>query len=187
VLFSGPTSRTPRFDDYTPDSYHIEKRDLVEGLIQQSDACNIKLRAILIVGPVGMLWAYRVVTFADEGAQLRVNIVAIPHARITEKRTATVSVEAALRTLDDISNSRRIVAGPPSPASSDPEGLGEFASNLLLVRLDKGQPSYWHAKLLEIFPTNDDKEVIGHVNRLVDMTTTTYQHGEPVPVPEGAP
>jgi hypothetical protein len=187
VLFSEPTARTPRFDDYTPDSYHIEKQDLVAGLIQQSDACSLKLRAILIVGPLGMLWAYRVATFVDEGNQLRVNIVTIPHARITEKRTASISVEAALRILDDISKSPRVFAGRQSPADSDPEGAGEFASNLLLVKLDGAQPSYWHAKLRDIFPASDDKEVLGLVNRLVDMTTTTYRHGDPILTPEGAP
>lgn len=187
VLFSEPTARTFRFDDYTPDSYHIEKQDLADGLIEQAGACSLKLRAILIIGPLGMLWAYRVATFVDEGNGLRVNLITFPHARITEKRTASVSFEAALRSLDDISKSPRIVAGRPSPASSDPEAAGEFASNLLLVKLDGTQPSYWHAKLRDIFSKSDDKEVFGHVNRLVDITTATYRHSDPVPTPEGTP
>jgi hypothetical protein len=186
VLFPEPTARTPGFDDYTRDSYHIEKQDLVDGLIEQAGACGLNLRAILIVGPVGMLWAYHVATFVDEGNELRVNFVTVPHARITEKRTALTSADAALRTLEGIVKSPRVVAGKPSPASSEPEAAGEFTFNLLLVKFDGVQPSYYHAKLRDIFPTSDDKGVFDHVNRLLNMTTATYRHGDPIPMPEGA-
>ncbi|MGC4066371.1 MAG: hypothetical protein QM784_17415 [Polyangiaceae bacterium] len=159
---------------------------MVDGLIEQAAACNVRLRAILIVGPLGMLWAYRVATFVDEGNQLRINFVAVPHARITEKRTASVSSEIALRLLDDIAKSPRVIPGKPNPPSDDPEDLGEFAFNLLLVKLDGAQPTYWHGHLYDIFPKNEDKEVLGYVNQLVDMTTTTYKHGDPVPAPQDA-
>lgn len=184
ALFSEPTSRTPRFDDYTPDSYHIQKEDLVDGLIKQSIECGLKLRAILIVGPVGMLWAYHVATFVVEGDRLRVNLLTMPHARSTEKGTALLPIDAGVRVLHDISISPRIIAGRPKPAIDNPEGSREFSYNLLIVDLDGVHAGYYHARLSDIVPADDDKEIFSHLSRLGDMTTTTYRHGDPVPAAE---
>src|SRR5262249_40593184 len=51
VLDAKPTAVTPKFDDYTPGSYHIEKEDLLKGLIEEAKKRKITLRALTISGP----------------------------------------------------------------------------------------------------------------------------------------
>src|SRR5262245_51091726 len=52
VLDARPTPVTPKFDDYTPGSYHIEKEDLLNGLIEEAKKRKLTLRSVTIFGPV---------------------------------------------------------------------------------------------------------------------------------------
>src|SRR5688572_7942760 len=58
ALFAAATARTPRYDAYTQESYHADKVDIADGLPAMAKACGLVLRALVIVGPVGPLWAY---------------------------------------------------------------------------------------------------------------------------------
>jgi len=68
----------------------------VRGLQAEATACGVRLRAALIVGPVGPLWTFHVAWLVQEPEGVRVNSLVMPHARITGKATGLIgSVEAS--------------------------------------------------------------------------------------------
>jgi hypothetical protein len=95
VLDAKPTPVTPKFDDYTPGSYHIERDDLLKGLEEEAKKRKLSFRAVAIIGPMPYdpLWTSRVVVFIQEGEKVRVNSLVMPHARITGKGTGLITTE----------------------------------------------------------------------------------------------
>lgn len=178
VLFAEPTARTPRFDDYTTDSYHVRKLDLVTGLEEQSRSCGLRLRAVLIVGPVGMLWSYHIAALIDEGDQIRINTLVMPHARITGKASGLVPAALASELLAAVAASPLIRPGIPTPLPTDDDGDFEFSYKLLLVVLDGPSAGRFHASLNDIFPKSEDKDLLDRVNGVLGHTSKTYPKGD---------
>lgn len=170
--------RLALFDDYTPGSYHVRKDDLLAGLREQSVACGLRLRAVLIVGPLGMLWAYHVAVFIDEGDEVRVNVLAMPHARITRKSTTTVTPTTASAWLDDVVASRLLRTGLPATAGTAARGDAEFSYNLLLAIFDGAEARYRHAEFNGFVTNAGTKDLLDRVNRVLGTTAPTYGHGD---------
>ena len=174
VLFAEPTSRTPSFDDYTTGSYHVRKVDLVTGLEERSRLCGLRLHAVLIVGPVGMLWSYHIAALIDEGDRVRINTLVTPHARITGKGTGLMPVVLASELLSAVTTSPLVRPGIPTPLPTDDDGDSESSYKLLLVVLDGPRVGRFHAKFNDIFPKSEDKDLLERVNRLLGHTSKTY-------------
>lgn len=179
VLFAEPTARTPRFNDYTTDSYHVRKLDLVTGLEEQSRLCGLRLRAVLIVGPVGMLWSYHIAALIDEGDQVRINTLVMPHARITGKASGLVPAALASELLAAVTASPLIRPGVPEHLATDDDDDGdfEFSYKLLLVMLDGPSAGRFHASFNDIFPKPEDRDLLDRVNRVLGHTAKTYPKG----------
>ncbi|HYI12747.1 MAG TPA: hypothetical protein VEK57_27100 [Thermoanaerobaculia bacterium] len=112
LVSAQPTPRTAKFDDYTEGSYHVNKRDLLEGIRERRRA-GTPIVAAVIRGPVGPLWAYDAKLFIRERDGIRVNTVWMPHARITHKSTALISVAAFDELYGAIANCDALVEGDP--------------------------------------------------------------------------
>ncbi len=91
ILYAKATSVTPLYNDYTVGSYHANKIGVLKGLPEVAKKEGLELRGLIVVGPVGPLWAYHIVAFIEEGNVIRVNSLTMPHARITYKSTGTIS------------------------------------------------------------------------------------------------
>jgi hypothetical protein len=175
VLFAAASRRTPRFDDYTAGSYHVDKLDLVQGLPVRAALCGVRLRAALVVGPLGPLWAYYVAVLVDEGATVRINTLVMPHARITGKGTGVVSPEEAALFLRTIQNASLVHPGIPATAAD------EFSYRLLLALYDQGKPTYFSAAFWEFGGGPGVEPLLNRVNAMLNATTTqTYRHGDHV-------
>jgi hypothetical protein len=174
VLFAEPTARTPLFNDYTRDSYHVRKLDLIEGLQRQSASCGLSLRAVLIVGPVGMLWAYHVAVLIDEDDQVRINSLVMPHARVTGKGTALVAAAPVSDSVRELIASSLIRPGIPTPAPTLTADDTEFSYRLLLATFDGARPAYFHANFDDVFPSPDGKALLDRANRILGQTSRTY-------------
>ena len=61
ALFGYGTQRTAKFDDYTKESYHVQPLQLLADLPSEARLYGIDLRAVVVVGPFGPLWAYDVI------------------------------------------------------------------------------------------------------------------------------
>lgn len=96
------TPRTHRFDDFTPGSYHVDPREVAEGLFQIAPTYGLPLAAVAVVGPYGPIWAYDVITIVPEVGCTRVNWLVMPHARITIKRSGCVTIETVASFLADL-------------------------------------------------------------------------------------
>ncbi len=168
VLFAEPTARTPRFDDYTAGSYHVNKLDLVRGLPDEAKACGLRLKAALVIGPVGVLWTYHVAALIAEGQKVRVNALVMPHARITGKGTGLVSVREASAILRQIKAAPLVQPGLPTQA---PDGLkGDFSYRVLLAMYDTEPPEYFYAEFNEF---SDDPRVEALLDRLNELLAAT--------------
>ncbi len=179
VLFAEPTARTPRFDDYTRDSYHVHKLDLVRGLPIQAAACGVQLRAALVVGPMGPLWTYHVAALLQDGTNVRVNSLVMPHARITGKGTGLISNQDASVLLQQIENAPLVRPGLPTPPPED--GNSDFSYRVLLAVYDTGLAEYFHADFNEFSPDPGIQPLMDGLNALLATTKTqTYQHGDHV-------
>ena len=137
VLDAKPTPVTPKFDDYTPGSYHVEKEDLLKGLIDESKKRKITLRAATILGPLpgDPLWTSYVVVFLQEGEKVRVNSLVMPHARITGKASGMVTEERYRKWLDGVlaTGTLEREAGKAPSNEAKKEIPSPFASDVLLV------------------------------------------------------
>ena len=174
VLFAAATARTPRFDDYTANSYHVRKLDVIRGLPAQANACGVRLRAVLVLGPEGILWTYHVAALVQDGANIRVNALVMPHARITGKGTGVVSTQQALGLLEQIEKAPRVHPGLPTPISDDAEG--DFSYQLLLARYDTEQPAYFHGEFNEFSDDPGLQSLKHRVDALLGTAKTkTYQ------------
>jgi hypothetical protein len=114
LVYARATPRTPQFDDYTPGSYHVEKIDLLDGVRTRRAATTPQIKGLLVVGPVGPLWAYYVTLFTEEKEGVRATDVNFPHARITFKRTKLLSGKEYKKFLDSLTRSRSLIEGMPS-------------------------------------------------------------------------
>lgn len=182
VLFATPTVRTPRFDDYTPGSYHVDKLDVAAGLPAEAARCGLRLRALLTVGPTGPLWAYHVVPFIEDGESVRVNSLVMPHARITGKGSGQITDNELSRLVATLTRSPLVRSGlPVFPDSVESPLSRDFSYDLLLVVFDRGQsPRYWYASFRQAQPENPDRsagevdEVLDAINEVLGRTSSTY-------------
>jgi hypothetical protein len=185
ALFAAPTIRTPRFDDYTPGSYHADKLDLANGLPAEAVRCGLRLRALLVVGPTGPLWAFHVVPFIQDGDSLRVNSMVMPHARITGKGTARLSERTLTDLVSDVTRSGLLKPGlPVFPDSLRGPLARDFSYNLLLVLYEGSDaPRYWHADLWDAMRGDNNErtremgQLIASIDAVLGRTTRTYEHG----------
>jgi hypothetical protein len=66
-------------------SYHVNNVDLAQGLPGEAARGGVRLRALLIVGPVRPLWTFNVIAFLEDGEVLRVNYVVMPYEGLPPK------------------------------------------------------------------------------------------------------
>ena len=136
VLDAKPTAATPKFVD-VPGSYHIEKEDLIDGLTEEAKQRKLTLRAVTILGPLpgDPLWTSYVVASIQEGEEVRVNSLVMPHARITRKATGLITAERYEKWLEGILGAGGLQKGTPkAPGGEVKKGkLSPFNSHILLV------------------------------------------------------
>jgi hypothetical protein len=172
VLFAQATSRTPRFDDYTEGSYHVNKLDLATGLPPLAERCGIQLRALLVVGPVGPLWTYHVFAFTRDSSEVVVTALVMPHARITGKAFRRLSAAEAttfLALLDSLSFIK------PGQLSDVDDLEGDFRYDLIAAVYDK-PTRFWSGSL----PREESTEWTSFaqaIEALMREATTTYPLG----------
>jgi len=139
LVFAHATPRTLRFDDYTEGSYHVRKADVVEG-VRERRRNNPSILAVIVTGPIGPMWAYKVDLFMSQGDFVRVNTVWMPHARITFKSTSLITRDLFDETFAFIRQSEAIVSGYPtapsvrSPQTGNRETDIEWSFDLLAVK-----------------------------------------------------
>jgi hypothetical protein len=132
-----------------------------------------------------MLWSYHVASLIDEGNQVRINTLVMPHARITGKGTGIVAPGTASQLLDDIVGSPLVLPGIPASAAAADDGEAEFSYSLLVAKFDGPRAEFFHATLNEASPGHDDNELLDRINRLLGKTNKTYRHGDRVPARQG--
>jgi hypothetical protein len=177
VLFAARTDRTARFDDYTLGSYHVNKLDLVRGLPNHARECGVRLKAVLVLGPSGLLWTYHVVALAQESTQVRVNSLVMPHARITGKGTGLVSPERASELLHQLETAPLVLPGIPAPPPDDM--TSDFSYGMLLAVYDPDGPRYFHAGPIDGAEGPGRQALLDRINSLLAATKgSTYEHGQ---------
>jgi hypothetical protein len=185
VLFAESSTRTSRFDDRTRGSYHVTKLDVVRGLPEQARRCGLRLKAVLVIGPLGPLWTFQVVALVEENLTLRVNALVMPHARIMGKKTGMISRADAEELVEQIAKDPLVQPGPPV---GDPrDSNADFSYRLLLAIYDNdGAPQHFHADFDESAETQDSARLLDRVDALIARANTiTYRHGDNMPAPGG--
>ena len=147
ILDAKATSVTPRFDDYTDGSYHVNKLDVLKGLPEEAHKVGLKLRGLIVVGPVGPLWAYYIVVFIEEGELIRVNSVTMPHARITYKSTGTISQQRYHDFLSGVLRAKALTMELPPKGKCDTCPYPEWHYKVLLSDWSKDQASVYYGSL----------------------------------------
>jgi hypothetical protein len=185
-LTPGPTQFTPEFDAYHVDSYSVNKLELVETLPRAARGRGLRLRALLIVGPLGSLWSYSVFTFLVERGGIRINALAMPHARITEKSTALLTphqfslLSEHLRQLSFV----RAVRDPGALQAELSKQRSELAEpelewqyKLLFTEFEPEQSPLLFGDFNGLFGGTEQEELSAVLRRLTDGLKPTYEHG----------
>jgi hypothetical protein len=157
------THRTPAFDDYTPGSYHVAMDTLLDA-VRAERSREPRIRALVAVGPFGPLWQYNVALFLDEDDQLRSNILAMPHARITWKATGLVprpTFDALSTVLESATTS---------------ETIGSETSVLFVRWTADGEAVRTSRASLYAEPPQPLQDALDRLRALGDVATTTYSN-----------
>ena len=177
VLFAAGSARTPRFDDYTPGSYHVDKLDLADGLPPVAEKCGLALEALVVVGPVGPLWTYHVIVFLREDPGLRLNTLVMPHARITGKATGHILRDRFTDFLDQLPSSPVLTTGRPTWSDTATTRLArDFSYDFLAVRFGAAQSSSWYGSIGRDPESRAARELLRALNTLLEGTQPTYSH-----------
>jgi hypothetical protein len=158
------------------------KADVASGLAEVADACALPLEGAVVVGPTGGLWTYHVITIlGDTAGRARVNVVVMPHGRITGKGTGVVPKAAAAAVLFELGSSRLLAPGPVparSLAAADP-GDREFSYDLLVMRRAGDSTATWSASMRDAADTAEAARLFRRLNSLLAGVRDTYPHGDP--------
>lgn len=178
VLFAPGSARTPRFDDYTPGSYHADKVDIAEGLPPVAKKCGLVLEGLVVIGPVGPLWAYHVIVFLREGSGIRLNTLVMPHARVTGKGTAVINPTELTEFFQVVASSTVLRPGLPVWSDTTKAGLArEFSFDFLAIRFGPTSSEVWSGSI----GRNQDSTVVTSVfkalNQFLSRVQPTYGHG----------
>jgi hypothetical protein len=151
VLFAAATYNTARFDAYGPTGYGVDKLQMAAELPAVADTCGVDLDGLVVLGPTGTLWTYRILAFLRDGDAVRVNFLMYPHARITGKAVRTLPQADVGRWFDEILSLPYISPGlPVLPDSITDELAREFWFDFFAVRWDEDGAKYWYAQLDEV-------------------------------------
>lgn len=135
-----PRNTSGSFHSYSEDSYSVDKIDFWRKFPGFARQRGYDPKAVLIVGPVGVLWTYYVFALLEEENGTRINEVVFPHGRLTGKQTIVLGEAEARAWLSKIEsiNGVRSVDSTPEDFRAEVSGndFGDFEFNLLLVRLD---------------------------------------------------
>ncbi len=138
----------------------------------------MKLKALIVVGPIGPLWGYSVAVVLEDGEGVRVNSLAMPHARVTGKGTGLVSDADATRLLEDIERASLVRRGVPATAERD-----DFSYGMVLAQFGEGKPQYFYAAFDPMTASPHTSQLVDRVNALLSKTEATYRQGRAVPAP----
>ena len=184
-LDSAATPETPKFDDYTKGSYHINMLDLVEGLTKATESQPGRLRAVIIFGPTGPLWAYHVLVALSEGELVRLNWLGMPHARITDKGTRTFSEAEFEQLLSKVTASKLLAEGNPSSIKASDPLSHHFAYDMLVAVYSNGRCSLRFAEIEKLMneatPSAKGAEaeaLLNHLDAMLIGIKTTYPKRE---------
>lgn len=183
LLFAQGTARTPLFNDYTENSYHVEKLDLLEGvreLRQQGES----VIGLSVFGPYGLLWSYNVTLFIRADDTVTVNWLQFAHARIRFKGTRKTDVAAYEAFLSKLTSASAMAAGAPSidnlEAETNPDLPLDWNYGLLLVDWSTGSEQIWYSKGDWLTLAPEDMEEIGSVfEELLEDSVDTYSTSLP--------
>jgi hypothetical protein len=133
---------TPLTPDFwsRPDSYRVDKHDLLDGLRGHRETLGGMLRGVVIVGPTGELARYSVVTFLEHGERGRMNWLIFPHGRITSKGVLDLAPRDRARLFDAIAASPAMHAGDPAA-----ETTGDATYQVLAADWSAGTERVWHS------------------------------------------
>jgi hypothetical protein len=132
VLDAKPTPLTPRFQ--AGEGYYVRKEDLMKGVIEEAAKRKLRLRGVLIVGPLpDGFWTYIIAAFLGEGDKVRVNLLIFPHARITYKATGLVTPADYDKWVAELQKAGILKKDPPEAARKEKdESRRENTFSLLL-------------------------------------------------------
>lgn len=178
-LDSAATPETPKFDDYTKGSYHIDKLDLVQGIEKATESQPGRLRAVIIFGPTRRLWTYHVLVALSEGGLIRLHSLVMPHARITGKGTRTLSRVEFEERLSKLTSSAILPEGDPTSIKADDSLSRDFAYDMLVSVWTDGRRSLRFAELRKLMSEDTPKAkeagaVLECLSGLLKGIKTTY-------------
>ena len=177
LAFAQATARTPHFNDYTRDSYHVHKGDLIEGVAAFRSARNIPVLAVLAMGPIGDQRQYHLVAVLEvpeDPALVRVNEVVVRQARITAKFTATRRRKDIDPLLDETGASDLLRSGYPAKQLLYPE-QSNLSVHFAMADWRNPEPVIRHGDPTALQAPSDEVAAFWrNVGALLDGMTLTY-------------
>lgn len=177
MIYPQGTSRTPKFDDYTPGSYHVGKLDLVDGIIDANKS-SPRVDAVLVLGPSGPLWQYNVITVVSGDSSsntVRINSLVFPHARITYKSTRTTTRDFYVKSIAGIMSNVAL----REPTEDDRKEDGEWKNAVVMATFGENTKIRVLANSAIEERQKEARQLYDEINQLLGEgeATITYSHG----------
>jgi hypothetical protein len=152
VLYSKATKITPLFDDYTKGSYHVDKTDVYKGLPEIAQKEGVKLRGLIVIGPVDVLWTYYVFAFLEENGKIRVNQLTMPHARITYKSTGVIGLNEYQELISGLKKTQVLKNELPPKGKCETCDYPEWHYEILVADWSDGKTETLYGKMEDPAP-----------------------------------
>lgn len=174
VLYAQLTEITPLFDDYTPGSYHVDKLDVFRGIPRLAAEEHLRLRGLIVIGPSGFLWSYHMIVFIEEDSGIRVNLLRMPHARITLKSTGKIPARRYGQFMKAILETGLLSKNLPPKGDCEICGYPEYDYEILLADWSAKKEVLLFGRLDEVAHGRRVNSFIRKVDRLLSGLDVTY-------------
>lgn len=168
------TPLTPRFYSH-PDIHQFEKQDYYEALVSLGKKENLKLQALMVLGPLGPLYDYSYLTFLKENNDIRLNYLKTVHDRIRHKATRSFSEKEYQDTIKKILDTKALKPLSGSKTSGVP-WPNEDDYQVLFAVFKKGHPEIYIGKILKKDSSLNKlgEKLIDQVNKDINSLKRTY-------------
>lgn len=151
--------------------------DLLDGVRIRKAKSTPEIQGLLVVGPVGPLWAYYVTLFVEGKEGVRAIDVTFPHARLTFKQTRLFSRREYRRLMEKLRSSGALLEGMPSfdtiRRPRNPKLSLEWHYEVLLTDWSSGKERIFHSAV----PESDLEPFFKSLDTLSLNAVVTYSGG----------
>lgn len=180
LIAPAETKMTAHFHSYYENGFAFDKFAVLNTFTKYTRKEDLQPVGLIVVGPLGPMWAYHTITLIKENGMVRANALAMPHGRITFKASALLPETEAKQFLDFMDSSPLLadrgqtVQQIDASLPKEEDGMGEYRFNVLYIRYLPDGPVVRIGDIPRAEQTVDSKALLHRLNTFQGLLAQTY-------------